>query len=109
MAASEIYRAEMTGVDPDPQASIVHPSISGSEEQMEAELRRAEVQAAELTVSARVAARLASLSDQAERGGVAGFFAKVELVGSRVLQATEFKQSMKEGGLVDALRLAART
>jgi hypothetical protein len=109
--AAELYRSKMTGVDPDPAYSSVGPinqAISGDPAKIKEELRREEVRAAELTVSARAAARFASLLDQSERGGFAGVLAKVELAGSRLMQAREFEQAMVEGGVVDTIRSSAR-
>jgi hypothetical protein len=109
--AAELYRSQMTGVDPDPAYSSVSPInqvISGDPAKLREELRREEVRAAELTVSARAAARFASLLDQSERGGFSGVLAKVELAGSRLMQAREFEQAMVEGGVVDAIRSSAR-
>ena len=104
-AASALYRAGRDGIEIDMEdpASRVNPKVSGDPK----ELHAAEARAAELTISARTAARVASLLDQAEGGETlrSRTLARVELFGQRVFEPREYRRVTGPGSIVNSLRL----
>lgn len=103
VAASELYRANREGVQPDPVRSTVVPRITADIDSVHA-LRRLEQDTARVNIAARAVSRMAGLEDTAAEGGIIGGVARIEARLTRVMEWPYLRHLAVEGSLVDVLR-----
>lgn len=105
LAAGVIYRATRAGEQPDPQRSRVHMEMPDDFDDPES-LLRAEIKEARINQSARSIARLATLADTIERGGIVGALAKVETVLTKLIERAQLRRVDEVDILVGQIRVA---
>lgn len=103
MAAGELYRAEREGAEPDPDASRVVLAQNLGDLSPDA-IRQARLAEAELNVGARVVARVATLEDEKEAGGVRSVLAGTELFLTKLVERKYLADALVPGGPVDRIR-----